>query len=87
MVLVAAAAIFAGASVALMLAPILALAVPLLLGRYPGEDVIRRLARREPTVRCPPRVLSKRAPRSLGRRLAPLALAGASRAPPARALI
>jgi hypothetical protein len=76
----------AGAGAALVLAPAGLLLVPLLLGRFPGERVIRRLARRSAPVR---RTLSvaapSRAPRALGSRLAGLAVPGAGRAPPAAA--
>lgn len=69
--------------VGLLLLPVFLLALLLLLGRYPGEELLNRLACRGRTV---PRRASRRrlprAPRSLGRRLAPLATLGASRAPP-----
>lgn len=72
-------------SVGLLLMPALLLAVPLVLGRYPGEELIARLARarhRAGPVRPARRIPMPRAPRRLGRRLAPLAATGASRAPP-----
>lgn len=78
-----AAAILVGGPGALLMGPALVAALPLLLGRYPGETVLQRLAdaaraprRRRSTASLP------RAPRALGRRLAPLAARGASRAPP-----
>jgi hypothetical protein len=77
----------AGTSVALELAPAGLLVVALLFGRYPGERVIRRLAASAATVRAVRRVDVPCAPRSLGARLAALAVPGAGRAPPAGALI
>jgi hypothetical protein len=77
----------AGASVALELAPAGLLALALLFGRYPGERIIRRLARRAVTARTVLQVRVPRAPRSLGARIAALALPGAGRAPPVGALI
>jgi hypothetical protein len=77
----------AGTSVALELAPAGLLVLALLFGRYPGERVIRRLSGRVATVRAARRVCTPRAPRSLGARVAVLALAGAGRAPPIGALI
>ena len=69
--------------VGLLLLPALLLGAALLLGRYPGEELINRFARRPRAAR---RTLwtfpVPRAPRSLGARLAPLATLGASRAPP-----
>jgi hypothetical protein len=79
----------AGTSVALELAPAALLALALLFGRYPGERAIRRVAggnRVAPAPASRPVVLP-RAPRSLGARLAALAVPGAGRAPPAAALI
>jgi hypothetical protein len=76
-----------GMNVALVLAPALALGLPLLFKRYVGERVIRRLARpalAAPVVRS--RALP-RAPRSLGARVAALAVPGSGRAPPAIALL
>lgn len=70
------------ATVGLMLAPALLAALPLLLGRYPGEELLARMARRAPAASPPQRLLPRRAPRRLGRRLSPLAAVGASRAPP-----
>lgn len=83
----AALAVVAGTSVALELAPAALLLLPLLFGRYPGERVIHRLAGRvaRPSVARP--IVIPRAPRSLGARLAALAVPGAGRAPPAAALI
>jgi hypothetical protein len=77
----------AGTSVALELAPAALLVLPLLYGRYLGERVIHRLARRSPLVRRARTVALPRAPRSLGPRHAVLALSGAGRAPPAAAPI
>jgi hypothetical protein len=76
-----------GMNVALVLAPALALGLPLLFKRYVGERVIRRLAR---PVLAAPVVRSRalpRAPRSLGARVAALAVPGSGRAPPAIALL
>lgn len=77
------AAILVGGPGALLMAPALLGVLPLLLGRYPGEALLRRLtgdAPSRPIRRAPARL--PRAPRSLGRRPAPLAARGASRAPP-----
>lgn len=74
--------VFAPPAVGLMLAPALLAALPLLLGRYPGEELLARLSRRAPVASRPRRLLAPRAPRRLGRRLRPLAAVGASRAPP-----
>jgi hypothetical protein len=85
--LVLGAAAVLDASATLMLAPAVLLALPLLLGRYPGERLIHHLARREGprlAARCAP---VPRAPRSLGARVAALAAPGSGRAPPAGALI
>jgi hypothetical protein len=76
----------AGTGAALMLAPAALLLVPLLLGHFPGERVIQRLARRATPVRrtlllAPP----PRSPRALGAHLAGLAVPGAGRGPPAAA--
>jgi hypothetical protein len=84
MVLVAVAVVLvAGTGVALLLAPAVLLAVPLLVGRYPGRRVVHRLARRRAVliraVRC---AVVPRAPRLLGAHVAALALPGAGRAPP-----
>ena len=84
---VAAVAILAGTSVALELAPAALLVLPLLFGRYPGERVIHRLAGRVARPSVARSVVIPRAPRSLGARLAALAVGGAGRAPPAAALI
>jgi hypothetical protein len=77
----------AGTGVALELAPAGLLVLALLFGRYPGERVIRRLAARAAPVRAVRRVDVPCAPRSLGARLAALAVPGAGRAPPVGALI
>jgi hypothetical protein len=86
LVVVAVAAV-AGTGVALELAPAVLLLLPLLFGRYPGEHVIRRLAGRVALARGARSVARPRAPRSLGARVAALALPGAGRAPPVSALI
>lgn len=83
---VAVAAIAAGGPAALVLGPVVLLALPFLLDRYPGEDVLARLARRPAPRRATIAVRRPRAPRALGRRLAPLASSGASRAPPVLSL-
>jgi hypothetical protein len=77
-----------GTSATLVLAPAALLALPLLFRRYPGERVIQRLSRRVTTTReaRAGRVVLPRAPRSLGARVAALALPGSGRAPPAGAL-
>jgi hypothetical protein len=86
--LIAVIAATAGTSVALELAPAALLVLPLLYGRYLGERVIHRLARRARRYARPVRTVAvPRAPRSLGARIAALALPGAGRAPPAAALI
>jgi hypothetical protein len=85
--LAVAVVVVAGTSVAIELAPAALLVLPLLFGRYPGERVIRRLAGRIATVHRVRRVCVPRAPRSLGARVAALAVPGAGRAPPAGALI
>jgi hypothetical protein len=79
--------VVAGIGVLLLLAPAALLALPLLLGRYPGQRVIHRLSRRRSIVRRARSVVRPRAPRSLGARVAALALPGAGRGPPAAALI
>jgi hypothetical protein len=71
-----------GMSVALVLAPALLLALPLLFKHYVGERVIRRLARRTVAVCATRSVVPPRAPRSLGVRAAALAVPGSGRAPP-----
>ncbi len=72
-----------GMNVALVLAPALLLALPLLFKRYLGERVIRRLARRASAPRALRAVVVlMRAPRSLGTRAAALAVPGSGRAPP-----
>jgi hypothetical protein len=86
-VLVVAIAGVAGTSVALELAPAALLVLPLLYGRYLGERVIHRLARRCARARPARSLAVPRAPRLLGARVAVLALPGAGRAPPAAALI
>lgn len=84
---VAVAAIAVGGPAALVLGPAVVLALPFLVDRYPGEAVLGRLARRRaPRRRTADAPRRPRAPRTLGRRLAPLASFGASRAPPALAL-
>lgn len=75
-------AALAGASAALVLAPAALLALPLLFGRYPGERVIQRIARRVARSRATVSVVLPRAPRLLGARVAALALPGSGRAPP-----
>jgi hypothetical protein len=85
--LVGAIVAVAGTGVALELAPAGLLVLALLFGRYPGERVIQRLARPVATVRAIRRIFIPRAPRSLGARVAALALPGAGRAPPVGALI
>jgi hypothetical protein len=85
--LVAVVVALAGIGVTLELAPAGLLALMLLFGRYPGERVIHRLAARAAVVRAAPRACAPRAPRSLGARIAVLALPGAGRAPPVGALI
>jgi uncharacterized membrane protein YfcA len=82
-VLVAAIAATAGTSVALELAPAALLVLPLLCGLYLGERVIHRLARRSATIRFARSLATPRPPRSLGARIAVLALSRAGRAPPA----
>lgn len=85
LVAVATASVCAAPAIGLLLLPGFALALLLLLGWYPGEETLVRLAgRRRIPRRADHRVLP-RAPRSLGRRLAPLASFGASRAPPVAA--
>jgi len=87
-VLVAVAVVaVAGMGVALELAPAALLVLPLLLGRYPGERVIHRFAGRVSPVRATRSVAVPRTPRSLGARVAALAVPGSGRAPPAAALI
>ena len=85
-VALAVAAIVAGGPAALVLGPALVLALPFLTDRYPGEDVLVRLAGRPAPRRLADVPRRPRAPRVLGRRLGPLASSGASRAPPALAL-
>jgi hypothetical protein len=85
--LVAVVVAVAGTGVALELAPAGVLVLALLFGRYPGERTIRRLARRDAPVHAARKACAPRAPRSLGARVAVLALPGASRAPPVGALI
>lgn len=81
--LIVAAALGAGHA-ALALCPALLVALPLLLGRFPGEHTIDRLAarRRRPAPAPSPRRLLPRAPRSIVRRPRLLATLSASRAPP-----
>jgi hypothetical protein len=71
-----------GVSVALVIAPAVLLSLPLFFRRYPGERVIRRLARRIVAVRAAGFLILPRAPRSLGARVAALAGPGSGRAPP-----
>jgi hypothetical protein len=85
--LVAAIAVTAGTSVALELAPAALLVLPLLYGRYLGERVIHRLARRVAPVRPARALAAPRPPRSPRARVAVLALPGAGRAPPVPVLI
>jgi hypothetical protein len=80
-------ALAAGTSVALELAPAALLVVALLLGRYPGERVIRRLAAGVALTPVACSISVARAPRALGARLTALAAPGAGRAPPAGFLI
>lgn len=84
---IVAVVIVAGTSVALELAPAALLLLALLFGRYPGERAIHRLAGRLALPRPACSTAFPRAPRSLGARLAALAIPGAGRAPPAGALI
>lgn len=72
---------------ALALAPALLVALPLLLGRYPGERTIHRIAARRAGADRPQvlRRVLPRAPRSIVRRPRLLATLSASRAPPALA--
>ncbi len=79
--------VVAGISAALLLAPAALLVLPLLFGRYPGERVIHRLTGRVALPRGVRAVAMPRAPRSLGARVAALALLGAGRAPPVSARI
>jgi hypothetical protein len=72
-----------GISVALVLAPALLLALPLLFKRYLGERVIHRFTRRAPAARVARSAVLPRAPRLLGARVAALAVPGSGRAPPA----
>jgi hypothetical protein len=76
-----------GMRVALILAPALLLALPLLFKRYVGERVIHRLSRRPTAVGTGRSVARARAPRLLGARLPALAVPGSGRAPPALALV
>jgi len=76
-----------GMRVALILAPALLLALPLLFKRYVGERVIQRLSRRPTGLRPPRAQVLPRAPRLLGARLAALAVPGSGRAPPGPALV
>lgn len=76
-----------GMSAGLMLAPAALLALPLLFRCYLGERVIHRLARRVVLARPERSVVLPRAPRSLGARVAALAVPGSGRAPPGAALI
>ena len=82
LVAVAVATIVGAPMIGLLLLPVFLLALLLLLGRYPGEELLVRLAGRGRTPSRPSRLRLPRAPRLLGRRFAPLATLGASRAPP-----
>ena len=84
-VVLAVCAVALCAPVGLLLLPAFLLAVPLFLGRYPGEDLIARIARRTHTAPVARRPRVPRAPHVLGARRAPLAALGASRAPPCAA--
>lgn len=80
------AAIVVGGPAALVMGPVLLAALPFLVGLYPGERLLHRLARaRRVRASGAPAARAPRAPRTLGRRLTPLASHGASRAPPALA--
>ena len=70
-----------GGTWVLALAPVVLLLVPLLAGRYVGEDVLARWARRAPAGR-PRARLRLRAPRRAWVPAAPFAAATASRGPP-----
>jgi hypothetical protein len=83
MLVLLAAAIAVGGAGALLMAPALLAVLPLLLGRYPGEELLARLvAVRRAQRRISADARLPRAPRALGRRRAALASRGASRAPP-----
>ncbi len=71
-----------GGGVALLLAPVALLAIVLPFGRYPGENVLHRIARRAAVRRPTVRALPPRAPRSLGSTLSALAVPGSERGPP-----
>ena len=77
----------AGVGVALEVAPLALLALPLLFGHYPGERVIERLARYVGASRIPGSFSIPRVPRSVGARIAALATPGSGRAPPTAAVI
>lgn len=77
----AASGAFFGVTWLLAAAPIVALLVPLLAGRYVGEAVLARWARRRPAGRPRPRV-RLRARRTIAFIAAVFAAATASRAPP-----
>lgn len=70
-----------GTTWVLALAPLVALLVPLLAGRYVGEDVLARWARRASAGR-PRARMRPRAPRLTWVADTPFAAATASRAPP-----
>ena len=78
-------AILVGGPAALIMGPALLAALPFLVGRYPGERLLARLAATGRTPRRVPARATVRPPGTLGRRLSPLAARGASRAPPALA--
>lgn len=79
--LFAASGLLFGATWVLALAPVVALLVPLLAGRYVGETVLARWARRFAASRPRPRG-HLRPPRQLAARSASFLAATASRAPP-----
>ena len=82
--LLVAAILIAGPG-ALLLCPALLAAVPFLFGRYPGAELLDRLAARPRPRRAPLARAALRAPGTLGLRRSPLASRGACRAPPALA--
>jgi hypothetical protein len=77
----AASGMLLGSTWVLALAPLVALLVPLLAGRYLGEDVLARWARRAPAGR-PRARMRLRAPRLRWIVAAPFAAAAAPRGPP-----
>ena len=86
LVALVATAIVVGGPTALVLTPALILALPFLVDRYPGEQLLAGLGRRD--ARRSRDVVARlpRAPRALGRGRSPLARLGASRAPPSLGL-